>query len=164
MKITTPLTSVSIAALFEELTSRVLQLQFDAGRVRSVGRLRELVQHAVHAGELCGAAARLDAVALRLSQVLDEATVSAHEPNPDAETAAKLAAARDDRRALWQAIDRMRIECQTEATRLLAEGHRRHAHVRNVMGDALAPEVPLRRRVGQWLLAQSARMAQRGAA
>lgn len=160
------LTAVSLPELVEALAIRMRRLEQAGARVRSVGRLRELVQRAYNAGEMTGAAERLDAVALRLSQVLDEATAKAtDEPEPGASDAhkARLAAAREDRRSLWQAIETMRGECKAEADRLRIDAHKRHMQVASLTDEALRPEEPLRQRAGRWLHALGVRISERGA-
>lgn len=155
---------MTVEALLDELQRRVQRLLQDSARVRSVGRLRELVQRAYNAGEMAGAAAQLGAMAQRLSGVLDEATARATEPDAivagDAHT--RVEAARDDRRVLWQAIEQLREHCKAEAARLQTDAHKRHMHVAQRTDEALQPELPLRVRVGRWLYALGVSVSERG--
>ena len=156
---------MTVEDLLDELRRRVTRLEHDSARVRSVGRLRELVQRAYNAGEMAGAAERLDAVVLRLSHALDEATANAPD-SPTAGTAdrgAALDAERAQRRALWLAIEKLRSECKAEAARLRTDAHKRHMHVASRCDEALRPEEPLRLRAGRWLYALGVRISERGA-
>lgn len=159
-----PLAGISTSLLLDELCARLMRLEHAAARVRSVGRLRELVQLSYNAGELAAAAAQLDGLALRLSHVLDEATANAPEPPTTSEPNALLDAERGHRRALWLAVETLRVRCTTEAARLRTDAHRRHMHVAKRTDEALVPERPLRQRAGQWLYALGMRIgSERGA-
>lgn len=154
---------MTVEDLLDELRRRVQRLEHDSARVRSVGRLRELVQRAFNAGEMAGASAQLDSMAQRLSQVLDDATDRATDPDPGAsDSHTRLEAARNDRRALWQAIDAMRLQCKADAERLRTDAHRRHMNVAQRTDEALQPERPLRVRVGRWLYALGVSVSERG--
>lgn len=154
---------MTVEDLLDELRRRVLRLEHDSARVRSVGRLRELVQRAFNAGEMAGASAQLDAIATRLSGVLDEATARATDPDPGAsDSHTRLEAARNDRRVLWQAIDTLRVQCKAEAERLRTDAHKRHMHVAQRTDEALQPELPLRMRIGRWLYTLGVSVSERG--
>ncbi len=154
---------MNVEDLLDELRRRITRLQHDSTRVRSVRRLHELVQLSYNAGEMAGAGERLAAVALRLSQVLDDATARATDPDPGAsDSHTRLEASRNDRRSLWQAIETMREECKAEAARLRTDAHKRHMHVATRTDEALRPEEPFRVRVGRWLYALGVSVSERG--
>lgn len=155
----------SAEALFTELARRFRQLERDARQLGSVGLARELVPIAFEAGSAAARADLLLQLEQRISQLLDEVTARAPEPPPEgADPQARVEHARGERRALWLALENMRQQFRAEAALEQGVAVKRRSWLEIRSAEILVPAVPLRQRLGQWLLAQSARMAQRGAA
>jgi hypothetical protein len=151
--------------LLDELQRRVARLERAAKRIGSIGAARLLVAEAFDAGRCAGRVEAQAAFAHRLQDSLDEATAKfeADAANGDAVEPA-LNAWREGRRDLWDLVDRERRAVIQAATVENVTAAKRRAWLEQRVREVLAPGVPLRQRVGQWLLAGSARLAQRGAA
>lgn len=159
------LTSISTAALFEELTTRVLQLHDDAERPGSTGHLRSLLTEAYEAGRHAGIAAKAGEDAHRLRHLLDEATARMPDTLPPAADSpeSNVAYWRNGRQHLWQLVDAVRgdLETQTEAGKRQACARTQRLDER--VKAALRPQAPLRQRAGKWLYELGERLGQRGA-
>jgi hypothetical protein len=159
------LTSISTAALFEELTTRVLQLHDDAERPGSTGHLRSLLTEAYEAGRHAGIAAKAGEDAQRMRHLLDEATARMPDTLPPAadSTEPNVAYWRNGRQHLWQLVDAVRADLETQNTagsrQACARAQRLDEHVK----AALRPNAPLRQRAGKWLFELGERISQRGA-
>jgi len=160
------LTNISTAALFEELTTRVLQLHDDAERPGSAGSMRTLLTEAYEAGRCAGIGVQLDATSTALRHLLDEATARMPDVQPpgiDGDDPA-LRYWREGRQHLFQLVG-----AQCEATKAAGSVHaneaaRRAAKLQQRASAALAPALPLRARAGRWLLELGERISSRGAA
>lgn len=165
---TNEMTKVGSDELLDELQRRVARLERAAKQVGSVGAARLLVGEAFEAGRCAGHVEQLTALAGRMQDILVEATAqfdadATTDPNRGADTPA-LQAWRAGRQHLWHLVDGAGKELLHAAqTENGAAGKRRRWLEQRVL-EVLAPAVPLRLRLGQWLLAGSARLAQRGAA
>lgn len=159
---TTDLTKVSSQALLDALERRLLRFERDAQRTGAIGAARELVTQAYEAGRSAGRAELLQQLALRMTHLLDEATANTPDPvEAGAAVEAREIYWREGRRALWVLVESERKVLEAEARTEDQDAHKRRRSLEQRAAEVLVPPVPLRQRVGQWLLAQSARMAQR---
>jgi hypothetical protein len=150
--------------LLDELQRRVARLERASKRIGSVGAARLLVAEAFDAGRGAGRVEAQSALAHRLQDILDEATekFDTTAANSDAWEPA-LNAWREGRRHLWTLLDREGRAIVQTATVENDTAAKRRQWLEQRVREVLAPGVPLRQRVGQWLLTSSARLAQRGA-
>lgn len=160
------LTSVSTAALFEELTTRVLQLQHDAERPGGIGHMRTLFAEAYEAGRCNGVGVQYTDSAQRLQHVLDAATAAMPDVMPAASVPDDPAFKywRDGRQHLWQLVENERKQLTTAAEIQQTIAAKRAQALQQRVHAALAPAAPLRKRAGRWLYELGVRISERGAA
>lgn len=159
------MSNISVAALFEELTSRVLQLQGDAERPGSIGQMRSLLVEAYEAGRAAGITNRSGEAAQRLQRLLDEASARMPDLPPAGidGTDPALAYWRTGRQHLWQLVEGERVACQTEAQASNRQAAERQRRLDHRIKSSLQPEPSLRVRAGRWLYTIGARIGERGA-
>jgi hypothetical protein len=159
------LTSVSTAALFEELTTRVLRLADDAERPGGIGSMRTLLTEAYEAGRCAGIGVHCEATATRMRHLLDEATARMPDVPPPGIDANEAAVQywRQGRQHLFQLVGAEGEAMKAAADVQLNAAAKRAALLQQRTNTALAPAAPLRQRAGRWLYELGVRMSQRGA-
>lgn len=157
------LTSSSTAALFEELTTRVLRLQLDAERPGCIGCIRTLLHEAYETGREAGIATRANECASRMQVLLDEATRRMPDVPPDGfgDSSPALAYWRDGRQSLWRLVEAEREACHSEGEIGARAAIERSRRLNERVGAALRPGPTLRQRAGRWLLSFGMRLGER---
>ena len=158
-----PLTSVSTMRLIDELCARMLRLEHAATRVRSVGRLRAVVDEAYRAGCAAGQVAALTQVGLRLRLAIDGAIEKAPPAPPAEDTLGTVVFEREYRRALFEAVTQLQKDVQELERNQQAGAGVSRAKLAAMTDDALEPEPSLRVRAGRWLYDIGNRLSARGA-
>jgi hypothetical protein len=162
---TNDFSKVNNRTLLDVLERRLLRLECNAQRIGSIGATRELVEQAFNAGRSAARADMLRQLDQRVAMLLDAATANTPEPPGEgAPSEAREAYWRDGRRALWRELETMRGQFRVEADVESGVAAKARSWLEQRTRELLVPPVPLRQRVGQWLLEQSSRIAQRGAA
>lgn len=159
------LAGVGIDTLLTELRRRIRWLETDAARLGSVGQARAFVDQAFSAGRSAGRADILRQLESRIVGVLDAATAKTPEPSGNSSAnEPSLEYHREARRALWREIETLRGQLRAEADVESSKAAKARAYIEQRCTEVLAPAPGLRERIGKWLIAASARIAQRGAA
>jgi hypothetical protein len=160
------LTEFSLAALFDELTTRVLQLQEQAEKPGTVASMAALLAEAYEAGRCAGIGVQFADSAQRMRHLLDAATAAMPDtPPPGIDSNDPVAKYwRDGRQHLWQLVENERKQMSTAAEVQNAAAAKRAQQLQQRTHAALAPAAPLRQRAGRWLYTLGVRLAERGAA